>query len=92
MALYFVVAQPDCDDFILPLTTGRLMGVRNRAARFLSLMIIFIALKPTFANRHYRHETAFGLSISSPICTILFWPNIAILIAYFFFKTLLILD
>jgi hypothetical protein len=23
----FVVSQPDCDDFILPLTCGRLMGV-----------------------------------------------------------------
>ncbi len=27
MALCFVVSQPDCDDFILPLTYGRLMGV-----------------------------------------------------------------
>jgi hypothetical protein len=30
-------------------------NVRNRAAQFLSLTGIFIALKPTFANRHYRH-------------------------------------
>ena len=31
MALCFVVSQPDCDDFIFPLTTGRLMGVSGAA-------------------------------------------------------------
>jgi hypothetical protein len=32
-----------------------LANVRTRAAQFLSLTGIFIALKPTLANRHYRH-------------------------------------
>jgi hypothetical protein len=32
-------------------------NVRNRAAQFFVLMEISIALKRTFANRHYRHET-----------------------------------
>jgi hypothetical protein len=30
-------------------------NVRNRAAHFFSHMGIFIALKLTFANSHYRH-------------------------------------
>ncbi|HUW75077.1 MAG TPA: hypothetical protein VMV70_00230 [Gallionella sp.] len=33
-------------------------NVRNRAAHFFSHTGIFIALKLTFANRHYRHVAA----------------------------------
>jgi len=40
-------------------------NVSNRAAQFFSLTGIFIALKPTFANCHYRPQAVSGASCSN---------------------------